>query len=139
MTSPTKCYYMIQIILQLWSFYQSLVTPVFLWDKLSWHQFHKDLTRKTVFEGWSWFKFNNLGLALSTSFKFYTSVTKGLKLKIRKFFELIPTCAEVTGQTLVGSLFGLPILDRVNIFKFLYVIGYEAIFSPNAWSSLISV
>ena len=56
--------------------YQSLVTPVFLWDKLSWHQFHKDLTRKTVFEGWSWFKFSNLGLPLGTGLKFYTSVAK---------------------------------------------------------------
>ena len=41
-------------------------------------QFYKDLTRKTAFfEGCSWFKFNNLGLALSTKLKFYTNVTKG--------------------------------------------------------------
>ena len=44
------------------------------------------MTRKTTFfEGWSWFKFNNLGLALGTNLKFYTSVAKGLKLKVRKF------------------------------------------------------
>ena len=33
------------------------------------------------FEGWSWLKFNNLGLALGTNLKFCTSVGKELKLK----------------------------------------------------------
>ena len=33
----------------------------------------------------SWFKFNNLGLALGMSLTFYTSLEKGLKLKVRKF------------------------------------------------------
>ena len=42
-------------------------------------------------------KFNNLGLALGMALKFYTSVTKGLKLKVGTFKELIPTFAEVTG------------------------------------------
>ena len=42
---------------------------------------YNDLTRKNnCFESCSWFKFNNLGLALSTALKVYTSVTKGLKL-----------------------------------------------------------
>ena len=64
------------------------------------------MTRKTAFfEGWSWFKFNNLGLALGTNLKFYTSVAKGLKLKVRKFWELIPTFVEVTGKKLVGGPF----------------------------------
>ena len=49
--------------------------------KSSQPQFYKDLTRKTAFiEGWSGFKFNNLGLTLGTNLKFYTSVAKGLKL-----------------------------------------------------------
>ena len=61
------------------------------------------MTRKTAFfEGWSWFKFNNLGLALGTNLKFYTSLSKGLKLKVRKFWGLIPTFVEVTGEKLVG-------------------------------------
>ena len=60
------------------------------------------MTRKTAFfEGWSWFKFNNLGLTLGTNLKFYTSVAKGLKLKVRKFWGLIPMFAEVTGEKLV--------------------------------------
>ena len=32
----------------------------------------------------SWFKFNHVGLALGMALKFYTSVAKGLKVKIRK-------------------------------------------------------
>ena len=61
------------------------------------------MTRKTVFfEGLFWFKFNNLGLALGENLKFYTSVAKGLKVKVRKFLELIPTFVEVTGKKLVG-------------------------------------
>ena len=39
----------------------------------------------------SCFKFNNLRLAQVTNLKFYTSVVKGLKLKVRKFLGLIPT------------------------------------------------
>ena len=69
------------------------------------------MTRKTAFfEGWSWFKFNNLGLALGTNLKFYTSLSKGLKLKVRKFWRLILTFAEVTEENLE-----IPILNRVNI------------------------
>ena len=53
------------------------------------------------FEEWSWFTFNNFGLALGMTLKFYTSVAKGLKLKVRKFWRLIPTFAtfvEITGE-----------------------------------------
>ena len=50
------------------------------------------------FDQWSWFKFNNLGLALGKILKFYTS--KELKLKVRKFWGLIPTFVEVTVEKL---------------------------------------
>ena len=82
---------------------QSLVTLAFLWEKLSQPQFYKDF-----FEGWSWFKFSNLGLALGTTLKLYTSVTKGLKLKFRKFLGLISTFIEVTVKKLVGGPFAPP-------------------------------
>ena len=80
------------------------------------------MTRKIAFfEGWSWFKFSNLGLALGTNLRFYTSLAKGLKLKVRKFLRLIPTFVEVTGEELVGgggffipSPFPTPILNRVK-------------------------
>ena len=75
------------------------------------------MSRKTAFfEGWFWFKFNNLGLAVGTNLKFYTSVAQGLKLKVRKFWELIPTFVEVTGEKLVrgGPFLPTPILNRVK-------------------------
>ena len=55
------------------------------------------------FEGWSWFKFINLGLTLGMNVKFYTSVAKGLKLNVREFWGLISTFVEVTGEKLVGA------------------------------------
>ena len=42
-------------------------------------------------------------LALGIALKFYTSVVKALKLKVRKFWWLIPTFEEVTGERLVGE------------------------------------
>ena len=88
------------------------------------------MTRKiTFFEGWSWFKFNNLGLALGTNLIFYTSVAKGLKLKVRRFWGPNHTSVEVTGEKLVGGcLFPpSPILNRV---KHLW---RNSIFSMIAW------
>ena len=46
----------------------------------------------------SCFKFNNLRLAQVANLKFYTSVVKGLKLKVRKFLGLIPTFVLFTGK-----------------------------------------
>ena len=63
-------------------------------------QFYRDLARKTAFfEGWSWFKFNKI--AQGANLKFYTSMAKGLKLKVRNFGGLIPTFVEVTGEKLI--------------------------------------
>ena len=51
------------------------------WEKLLEPQFYKDLKKKKhLLKGWSWFKFNNLGVTLGMALKFYTSVAKGLKL-----------------------------------------------------------
>ena len=47
---------------------------------------------------------------------FYTSVIKGLKLKVRKIWGLIPTLVEVTG------FFGHPILNRVKIGSYNFMI-----------------
>ena len=104
MTSPTKFHQVIQIILQMCSCEQSLVTAAFLWEKLSQPRFYKDLTRKPAFiERWSWLRFNNLGLGLVTNLKFCTSVVKVLKLNVRKFCGLIPKFVEVTGEKQVGG------------------------------------
>ena len=57
-----------------------------------------------------------MGLTLGIALKFYTSVTKRLKLKVRTFWRLIPTFAEVAGEKLVGETFLPPfILNRVKI------------------------
>ena len=50
-------------------------------------------------------KFNNLGLALEVALKFYTSVAKELRLKVREFCGKILTFVEVTGEKLVGEAF----------------------------------
>ena len=47
-------------------------------------EIYTDLTRKTdYFEGWSWFKFNNLRVVLVMTLKFYSCVEKRLKLKVK--------------------------------------------------------
>ena len=76
----------------------------------------------TFFEGWFWFKFNNLELTLSMVMKFDASVAKELKLKVRKFWGLI-SYREITVTEVALPLF-LPIL---NIWAKLYM-NYS---SPN--------
>ena len=73
--------------------------------------------KNCFFEGWSWFKLNTWGLVLGMDLKFYTSVEKGLKLKVRKVWRLILTFAEVLEEKLVGGPLCPPlflILDRVK-------------------------
>ena len=96
----TKFYQVIQIILQMRSCDQSLVTLAFLWEKLFQPQFYKDLTRKTTFfERWSWLNFNNLGLALGTNLKFYNSVAKELKLSQKVLGANSYVCRNYMGKT----------------------------------------
>ena len=85
------------------------------------------MTRKTTFfEEWSWFKFNNLGLAVGTSLKFYASVAKGLKLKVRKFLGLIPMFPEVTEEKLVRRTFFASSPFWIGLNTFLkYMWNYE--------------
>ena len=64
--------------------------------------------------GCSWFKFNNLGLALGVALKYYTSVEKGLKLKVKKFLGLIVTFVEVTVEKLGREAFQHSILNRAR-------------------------
>ena len=72
--------------------------------------------KTTFFEEWSWFKFINLRLTLGTKLKFYTSVAKVLKVKVRQFLRLIPTFVEVAGEKLERRpLF--PLFDRFEIEK----------------------
>ena len=79
------------------------------------------MTRKTTFfEGWSWFMFNNLGLALGMALEIYTSVRKKLNLK----------SVELKLEKLVGFFFALPILNKVKIvwdkFRLKSVMSYNS-------------
>ena len=56
------------------------------------------------FEGSSWFKFNNLELAACMTLKFYRSVTKGLKLRVRKFLGKTPKFEKLTEENLARGL-----------------------------------
>ena len=79
-----------------------------MWPKLG----NSSITiRDLFFEGCSWI--NNLRFALGMALKFYTSVAKELKLKVRKFVGLIVTFVEVTWAKLVGAF--PPILNRVKV------------------------
>ena len=49
--------------------------------------------------------------------KFHTSVVKGLKLKVRKFWRLIPVFVKVTGEKLVRGAFLFPPLSILNRVK----------------------
>ena len=58
--------------------------------------------------------------------RFYSSVAKGLKIKIRKFWVLIPTFGEVLGEKLVGGWGGLANFE-LNNFCFHLIFQYFAI------------
>ena len=55
------------------------------------------------------------GTKLGMPFKFYVSVAKRFELKFRKFWGLISTFVEVTGEKLVGGPFGNPSRIRLSI------------------------
>ena len=75
------------------------------------------MTGKIAFlGGWSWFKFNNSGLALGTNLKFCTSVAKGFKLKVWKFWGPNPTFVEVTGENPPPSWTGLRVFRPLGLF-----------------------
>ena len=82
------------------------------------------------FEGWSWFKFNNLRLALGMALKFYSRVRKWLKLTVRKFWGLHFTLVVVTGKQWVRWLGGGGILNPTP-----FPLPNMAI--PNWWGILV--
>ena len=68
--------------------------------------------------------FNNLGLALGMVLKFYTNMTKVVKISVSKFVGLVLTFVEVTGKKLVVEAFlpsPLLILNKVNVFYVLQI------------------
>ena len=137
MTSLAKFYPVTEIILEMWSCDQSLLTLAFLWEKLSQLELYKDLTRKTTFlrvcPGSSSIIWNR-GLTLVMVLKFYTSVAKWLKIKVRKFWRLTSTNVEVTGGKLVGVFFATPSWIRLKFFNpinFFYCVGKHLMYWKN--------
>ena len=59
--------------------------------------------KNRFFSGDVLIKFNNFGLALCMIFKFYSSLTKAIKLQVKKFWRLILAFVEVTGEKMVGG------------------------------------
>ena len=62
--------------------------------------------KNIVFEDCTLFKFNNFGLPPGMTLRFYTSMAKGLTLKVKKFVRLGSTFVEVTGKNWLGVIFG---------------------------------
>ena len=99
------------------SFESSYIVDVVMWTNfcnfsISMRDVVTTSTAKGFLEGCSWFKFNSLGLQLGMTLQFYTSVAKGLKLKVLKFEELFLTFVEVTWEKLVtgrGGPFSSPL------------------------------
>ena len=104
MNSSIKFYYVTQIILQIWTCGQNLVTLPFQWESYHNLPFIR-IWPENPFEGSSWFKINYLELALGMARTSYASVTEELKLKVRKCWGLITTFVKVTGEKLIGGLF----------------------------------
>ena len=86
----------------MWSYEQNLVRLAFFMTEVIKTSILQGF-HQSFFEGCSWFKFNNLELALGMAFAFYKSVVKRLKLKVRKFWGLYSTFARVTAEKLVGG------------------------------------
>ena len=60
-------------------------------------------------EEWSWFKLNNLGLALGIALKLYASVVKGLKIKVKSSWGAISNVSRsYKGKTGRGTLCSTP-------------------------------
>ena len=68
------------------------------------------MTRKTTFfERWSWFKFNNLGLALGTKLEILDQSVKKVKTKSQKVLGANSyVCRSYSWKTGRGGLFALP-------------------------------
>ena len=69
-----------------------------------------------------------MGLALGTNLKFYNSVEKGFKRKVRKFWGLLPLFVKITGGKLVGRCF-LALLNKVKqLYQRVYITTISYIF-----------
>ena len=105
MVSPTKFYHMTQVLLEMWSCDQNLVTLSF--GKLS---FIRIWPEKQLFLRGA------IGLSsiIWVGFKNLHKCSKNVYTKSHNVFGLIPTFVEVTGEKLVGRAFFYSVLNRVK-------------------------
>ena len=117
-------YYVYDVTKKILSYESNYIVDVVTWPKSGYSSIcikeviiNSILWETTFFERWSWFKFNNLGLELGANLKFCTSLSRGLKLKVKKFWGLILTFVEVKEEKLLEGAFlpHPPILIRINI------------------------
>ena len=87
-----------------------MLTLAFLWRRCYELNFTKIWLEKPFFEEWSWLKFTSLGFALGATLKLYSSLRKGLKIKVRKFWGSY--ICRSSGGELVRDLVD-PILNRL--------------------------
>ena len=119
MTSPTKFYQVIQIILYMCSCDQSLVTLAFLWEKLSQPQFYKDLTRKTAF---FWrvvlVQVQQFGTDTRYKLEILHQCRKRVKTKSQNVFGANSyVCRSYRGKIAREAFLLSPILNRFKTFK----------------------
>ena len=77
------------VTINILSLESNYIVDVVMWLKFGNSGFSMREVNNLNFEGWSSFKFNNLGLAQGMALKFYTTLAKGSKL--------IPIFLEVAG------------------------------------------
>ena len=79
-----------------------MATPGLLKTTVFWNKGYEDIipahgvTNKILSREWN-------HIVLGTNLIFYNDVAKGLKLKVRKFWGLIPMFVEVAGEKVVGG------------------------------------
>ena len=136
------------------------VVNVAIWPKIgnssnfynrSYHgiNFIKFHQKTFFFEEKSWLKFKNLWLVLAKTLKFYSSLAKRLKLKLRKSWEqLIPTFGEVAPEELLTEpphildWANTVVIDHANLIphqtekeqtKYIYIHIYIYIYTYNIY------
>ena len=115
MKSLTKFYLVNQMIFHMWSNSQSLKILACECERSSYIQSCKDLTRKTNFlEGWF--------------LQILQQCSKGLRLKITRFWGLSPTFGEVTGKIWTGGLFALLPSSWIGLTNYQNKPGFNSVY-----------
>lgn len=99
-TSSVKIYHETQIILQTLPKFCNSSTSISFFITSILSGFDQTFLRNTLGSS------SIIGTGTRYGLKFYTSVDKGLELKVKRFWELIPTFLEVVGEKLIKKTQG---------------------------------